>query len=242
MLARLGGYGQTLSSEPSERCGPLSTITDLTHPLPAARVAFRPLAAALAVLLLEGAALASGDKADGRRLARFLDSLQVEDRWPAGVHVDWETGLPDGKVEHFEGKHTHCSAFVASAAKQLGVYILRPPEHGQTLLANAQFDWLRDHGAEFGWRAAPDGYEAQRAANRGYLVVVTYKNHSPDKPGHIAIVRPSGRSREEILADGPEIIQAGRHNYTSTTLRRGFADHPAALGRNEVAYYEHELP
>ena len=200
------------------------------------------LVAAFALLSLSGAATASGQMSDGHRLGVFLDSLQVESRWPAGVHVDWETGLPDGRVEHFEGKHTHCSAFVASAAKQLGVYILRPPEHGQTLLANAQFDWLRDEGAARGWQPVPDGYEAQRAANRGYLVVAAYKNHSPDKPGHIAIVRPSGKSRDDILADGPQIIQAGGHNYSSTTLRHGFADHPAAWRDNEVAYYSHDLP
>lgn len=200
------------------------------------------IAAMLAVLFATSAATASGDKSDGRRLGAFLDSLQVESRWPAGVHVDWESGLPDGKVEHFEGKHTHCSAFVASAAKQLGVYILRPPEHGQTLLANAQYDWLRDEGASKGWSPLPDGYEAQRAANRGYLVVAAYKNHSSEKPGHIVIVRPSGKTRAEILADGPDIIQAGGHNYNRTTLRHGFADHPAAWGNNEVVYYSHVLP
>src|SRR3954468_20590735 len=69
--------------------------------------------------------------ANGARLVRFLDQTHVEQRWPAGVHVLWESGSPDGKPEHGEGKHTHCSAFVASIAKQLGVYILRPPEHGQ---------------------------------------------------------------------------------------------------------------
>jgi hypothetical protein len=205
------------------------------------RIAFS-LIAALILLANASSAGASGDKAAGDRLAAFLDGLQVESRWPASVHVDWETGLPDGKVENFEGKHTHCSAFVASAAKQLGVYILRPPEHRQTLLANAQFDWLRDQGSAFGWRPIADGYAAQQAANRGYLVVATYKNYSADKPGHIAIVRPSGKTRDAILSDGPEIIQAGEHNYNSTTLRHGFADHPTAWKNNEVRYYAHDLP
>ncbi len=201
-----------------------------------------PVIAAWLMMAVAGPCAASGDKADGHRLSQFLDGLQVESRWPAGVHVDWQTGIPDGKAEHFEGKHTHCSAFVASAAKQLGVYILRPPEHGQTLLANAQYDWLMEAGASQGWRPVSDGYEAQRAANRGYLVVAAYKNHSDNKPGHIAIVRPSGRMREAILSEGPEIIQAGGHNYNSTTLRHGFADHPAAWRDNEVRYYSHDLP
>ncbi len=196
----------------------------------------------LVLLAMTGSANASGTFADGHRLGIFLDGLQVENRWPAGVHVNWETGLPDGKIEHTEGKHTHCSAFVASAAKQLGVYILRPPEYGQVLLANAQYDWLQNEGSKQGWRLIPSGFEAQQAANRGFLVVASYQNHSAKKPGHIAIVRPTGRTKAEILADGPQIIQAGGHNYTSTTLRQGFADHPAAWRDNEVRYYAHELP
>jgi len=71
-----------------------------------------------------------------------IDALNVEQHWPAGQHVHWQSGVPDGKPETGIGKHTHCSAFVAAAAKQLGIYILRPPEHAQILLANAQFEWL----------------------------------------------------------------------------------------------------
>ena len=188
-----------------------------------------------------GPAVASGRKADATRLTAFLDGLQVESRWPAGVHVDWETGLPDGKVEHFEGRHTHCSAFVASAAKQLGVYILRPPDHGQALLANAQFEWLRDKGAASGWFAIADGYDAQRAANRGYLVVASFENPDAQKPGHIAIVRPSGRSRDSLLTDGPSIVMAGEHNYDSTTVRNGFANHPGAWTDGEIRYWGHDV-
>src|SRR5271167_1948106 len=135
------------------------------------------LALGVGASLFAAHGFASGGFEDGHQLANFLDTLQVESRWPAGVHVNWETGLPDGRTERFEGKHTHCSAFVASAAKQLGVYILRPPEHGQMLLANAQYDWLADQGAAHGWAPVSDGYEAQKAANRGFLVVASYKNH-----------------------------------------------------------------
>lgn len=199
------------------------------------------LLVSLTALAVGARASAAGSFADGHKLAAFLDSLQVESRWPAGVHVDWETGLPDGKTEHFEGKHTHCSAFVASAAKQLGVYILRPPEHGQMLLANAQSDWLAGEGAAAGWTPLSDGFAAQQAADRGSLVVATYKNHDAEKPGHIAIVRPTDRTRDEIVADGPEIIMAGEHNYQATTARHGFANHPTAFTDDEIRYYQHDL-
>lgn len=178
---------------------------------------------------------------DATRLAKFLDQTRVEELWPAGVHIDWETGVPDGKPEKSAGKHTHCSAFVASTAKRLGIYILRPPEHGQILLANAQYDWLAEQGPRHGWAEIAGAEQAQASANRGYLVVATYHNHHDDKPGHIAIVRPSARSRTEIEADGPQITQAGGTNYLSTTLRRGFAGHPAAWERREVRYYVHPI-
>lgn len=177
--------------------------------------------------------------ADGVRLERFLDHTRVESLWPAGVHVSWETGVPDGKAEHGDGKHTHCSAFVASVAKQLGVYILRPPEHPQILLANAQYEWLSDAGAEKGWQAVNSAEQAQHLANRGMLVVATYRNHRDDKPGHIAIVRPSNKSIAKIDDEGPQITQAGGTNYLSTSLRHGFAGHPAAWERQEVRYYAH---
>lgn len=177
----------------------------------------------------------------GKKLALKLDGFEVEKHWPAGVHVNWQTGDPDGKPEKGTGKHTHCSAFVATVAKQLGIYILRPPEHGQMLLANAQNEWLADAGAAKGWRPLKDGAEAQAAANRGEFVVASYHNHHDDKPGHIAIVRPSAKSAEAIAAEGPEIVQAGEHNHNDTNVKIGFAGHPAAWNKNEIRYYAHAI-
>jgi hypothetical protein len=176
-----------------------------------------------------------------RKAASAIDALNVEQHWPAGVHVNWESGEPDGRPETSAGKHTHCSAFVASAAKQLGIYILRPPQHPQTLLANAQYDWLLSDGAKEGWRPVRDGVEAQALANRGLLVVAAYRNHNDSKPGHIAIVRPSDKSRSAIQSEGPQITQAGGTNYRSTSLKQGFSGHPLAWAQNEMRYYAHAI-
>ena len=176
-----------------------------------------------------------------RRMIAVIDALEVERHWPAGQHVHWESGEPDGKAETGAGKHTHCSAFVAAAAKKLGIYILRPPEHPQLLLANAQVDWLANTGAQRGWQAVGDAVDAQRYANRGYFVVAAYKNHRDDKPGHIAIVRPGGKSAAAIRSEGPDVTQAGSTNYRDTTLQRGFAGHPDAWGRAEVRFYAHAV-
>jgi len=195
----------------------------------------------MALVALPATAVAVDVSADGRRIEAMLDASGVERLWPAGEHVNWETGIPDGRPERSDGRHTHCSAFVAAAAKQLGVYILRPPEHGQVLLANAQYDWLADEGPRQGWRAVAGSDEAQSLANHGLLVVAAYRNRHDDKPGHIAIVRPSAKSARAIAEEGPQIAQAGGTNYASTSLKRGFAGHPAAWTRNEVRYYAHAI-
>jgi hypothetical protein len=170
-----------------------------------------------------------------------LKSLDVEHRWIAGTHVDWRTGLPDDEAETLPGRHTHCSAFVASAAMKLGVYILRPPQHGQVLLANAQYEWLENEGAEQGWRRVEGPEQAQALANGGDLVVASYRSHLSNKPGHIAIVLPGAKSAAQIEAEGPDVMEAANVNALSTPLASGFAGHPRAWGGHEVAFYAHEV-
>lgn len=194
-----------------------------------------------ALLLWPGASTADDITPEAQKAVAVIDALNVEQHWPAGVHVRWESGEPDGRPETSQGKHTHCSVFVAAAAKHLGIYILRPPEHSQILLANAQYAWLERDGAQQGWRPLRDAFEAQAAANRGMLVVAAYKNPHDDKPGHIAIVRPSDKSRAAIQSEGPQVTQAGGTNYRSTSLRQGFAGHPSAWGRSELRYYAHAI-
>jgi hypothetical protein len=178
----------------------------------------------------------------GERLAATLDSMNVESLWLAGQHVNWETGEPD-KSDDYEGpgNHSHCSAFAAAAAKRLGVYLLRPPEHGQLLLANAQADWLASEaGAQAGWTSVADMREAQRLANQGYLVLALYQNPDRHVPGHIAIIRPSEKSTKALEENGPEMIQAGEHNYTKISARVGFEHHPGAWP-DGIRYYTHAI-
>jgi len=115
--------------------------------------------------------------AAGQHLAAQLDAMDVESLWLAHQHVDWETGQADRGAEYEgPGNHTHCSAFTAAAAKRLGVYLLRPPEHGQQLLANAQAKWLGGSEArEGGWQEITGAQRAQSMANSG--------NHRLREPG-----------------------------------------------------------
>jgi hypothetical protein len=206
---------------------------------------FQCAAAGLALLTAISGGIVHADESrvtpQARWLAHELDSMGVETKWIAGAHIDWKTGLPDGASEKLPGRHTHCSAFVAAVTERLGIYILRPPQHGQVLLANAQNEWLAAGGRAEGWRPLGGPAEAQDAANKGLLVVASYHNHRDDKPGHIAIVRPGDASVEKINSEGPDVIQAATVNSTSISVKAGFAGHVSAWNDNEIDYYAHAV-
>jgi hypothetical protein len=178
----------------------------------------------------------------GDLLRNVLDSTRVERLWIAGTHVDWKTGQPDGRPALGAGPLSHCSAFVAAVAYRLGIYILRPPEHAELHLANAQVDWLRTKGTEYGWEWVGLAKRAQELANQGFLVVAAYMTHDLKKSGHVAIVRPAEETDAVLQEEGPEIIQAGVRNYRSTTLKEGFKQHRGAFERREIAFFAHEVP
>lgn len=179
----------------------------------------------------------------GVQLSDRLDAMGVETLWLNHQHVNWESGEPDqGETYRGPGVHTHCSAFVAAASKRLGVYVLRPPEHGQILLANAQAEWLAgEAGRRAGWRALDGMQEAQRLANEGNLALAVFQSPDAHRPGHVAIVRPSKRSLATLEQDGPELISAGVHNHNRVNTRVGFAYHPGAFP-DAIRYYSHRLP
>jgi hypothetical protein len=222
------GPGAAMQETPSVRTAIYAALAVI--------VAILPIGATAPVAALEIAITPAG-----QALARELDKMGVESKWPAGVHVDWETGIPDGKPVNDQGRHTHCSAFVASTAKHLGIYILRPPEHSAKLLANAQSEWLSSDGAAEGWHLLGSAAEAQDAANHGELVVASYRSHRDDKPGHIAIVRPSQKDQRALATEGPDVIQAGSVNKSRISVREGFSGHPAAWNEDEIDYYAHAL-
>lgn len=180
--------------------------------------------------------------ARGHRLETLFDGLGVESRWLAHEHINWETGEPDqGPDYDGPGRSTHCSAFAAAVAQKLGIYMLRPPDHGQILLANAQAEWFHtDKGRLAGWRSVAGPWQAQTLANEGNLVVIVYESAGLHRPGHIAIVRPALRPARLLEDNGPSIIQAGTKNYTNTSTKVGFVHHPGAWPHG-VQYYTHAV-
>src|SRR5579859_6009490 len=151
----------------------------------------------------------------GERLASFLDASGVDHLWPAGWHIDWQTGQSDQPDPGGRDAKSHCSAFVGAMSLRVGVYILRPPDHPQQLLANAQLRWLSAESARYGWQSLADATEAQRLANNGTLVVAAFENTDLHKPGHIAIIRPSLKTAADLQREGPQETQAGETNAIS---------------------------
>lgn len=82
---------------------------------------------------------------------------------------------------------------------------------GTEMSANRLVDWFEKFGPRYGW-CASDRETTQRAACRGHLAVVLWKNPKGG-PGHIAVVLGHDR-----------ISQAGRKNLFVGTLREGFGD------------------
>jgi hypothetical protein len=188
----------------------------------------------------------------GQRLAQMLDATNVEGLWLAGYPIDWRTGQPTGPVQTTPGGHTHCSAFAAAVAARLGIYLLRPPQHGQMFLASAQERWLNGHAAshpsapEAGWvrigaLADPgSSIQAVAEANLGHLVVASYfqpPQGKQQRPGHIAIVRPSEKPSTLFATEGPDVIQAGGHNHRLVPLREGFASHRDGWRLGSIEYF-----
>jgi hypothetical protein len=88
-------------------------------------------------------------------------------------------------------------------------------------------------------------FEAQSLANSGQVVAAVFLNPNPRKPGHIALVRPADKPESLIQTEGPQIIQAGGINYTSTSIRTGFKLHRGAwidADHFEIRFYVHPLP
>ncbi|MBS0519587.1 MAG: hypothetical protein JSR90_12920 [Proteobacteria bacterium] len=175
----------------------------------------------------------------GERLLQRLDASGVDHLWLPYKPVNWETGELDNNP-YAKPAATHCSAFVASFSKQLGVYILRPPDHSATLLANAQMRWLSYDSTSSGWSRLPDATAAQQSANLGNLVVAAYENPDPHRAGHIAFVRPGLPDAARLAAEGPDVTQAGATNAISMPLKRAFSHHPGAWPEH-ISYFQHSI-
>jgi len=98
------------------------------------------------------------------------------------------------------------------------------PVYGETvheMNANSLLIWLKDFGADFGWRRTASIDEIQNAANNGQVVVVSAQNKIPNRSGHICAVVPETASHKAVRSGGQVIkplqSQAGARNFKYRT-------------------------
>src|SRR5580693_2176876 len=77
-----------------------------------------------------------------KKMVRLLDSMGVERKWQARVHVDWATGLPAGEQSP-DYRGTHCSGFVDAVALRLKINAGAPDDRLVNPSANRQAGFLR---------------------------------------------------------------------------------------------------
>lgn len=113
----------------------------------------------------------------------------------------------DGKLETF------CNHFAHDVMRSMSVELPR-------MLANQMIDWLESEaGRRAGWSIS-NRVEAVARAELGYPGLVTYQTMDPSMHGHIAVVVPSPVFGEARIA------QAGRENFNSGSVGRGFGTVP----------------
>ena len=122
-----------------------------------------------------------------------LKALDVENR------RDWQ-------ANHEGMGWTYCNQAVEAAIRALDCHI------PIGLLANAQQEWLDSmDGAVQDWEPC----DADRAVSQAELGFPTVATLREPLHGHIAMVVPSD-------SPGMHVWQAGRHNYESAPIARGF--------------------
>ncbi|MFQ3581330.1 MAG: glucosaminidase domain-containing protein [Chloracidobacterium sp.] len=135
-------------------------------------------------------------------------------------------------------KDTFCNIFVWDVTRAMGAEIphwvdkrTNQPttvynySQSRELDANSTMVWLRNHGAQHGWRPV-SAEEAQRLANAGHPTMVGWQN--PRGIGHVAIVRPG-----QINERGPAIAQAGSRNVNYAHVRDTFGNVPVEYWVND---------
>jgi hypothetical protein len=191
----------------------------------------------------------------GERLSDFLDGTNVETRWLADHHVIWQTGQPNGPAEGDPAHHTHCSAYVAAAALDLDIYILRPPNHEQLQLANAQVSWLGGVGTESGPTATKGRVELPRGKRRRWCSRSSHcrrqrweaRGRGVSRRRSNPMVRRYNAPDISSLSDlrnpsqptKPQVVTAGVKNFKSASMKFAFGDHALAWPR-EIQLFVHD--
>lgn len=195
-----------------------------------------------AIVELQRAALARGDRTEAERLRvglfianehAVVDALQS----PYSARYvrkpkDWDGTTPLAGREPKDDDNTFCNVYAYDLVTAMGAYLPREwwtddaaqeIAEGQTVSssrvvqqsANDLGDWLDGYGERYGWVRLASAEEAQQTANAGFVVVISGNTGLTDVSGHITVVLAESVDRQRPNADVPLQSQAGATNFLS---------------------------
>lgn len=92
------------------------------------------------------------------------------------------------------------------------------PATVRELNANSLYEWLEEHGADFGWTRHFHPGDVQEAANSGRVAIISAQRINLNRSGHINVVVPehgqNRASRAGSMVTRPLQSNAGTDNYT----------------------------
>ncbi len=162
-----------------------------------------------------------------QQLAQIIDYLAVDN----STHLRYQPT-----------KQTFCNIYAHDYCFLAGVYLPRVwwtqsalvsltkgqsvvPRYGVSIEeqnANALFRWLRDFGADFGWRQTGNITSLQQHANQGAVCLIIACHRHAGSSGHVAMVVPESSTQRAKRNNEGEVLlplqsQAGRQNFRYST-------------------------
>lgn len=182
----------------------------------------------------------------GQSLAVLFNQTNVEFLWKNKNAINWFNGQSIHDLSGELPKLNHSGAYIASVLRKLGIYILQPPQASQTLLENNQHDWLLEIGIiDYNYTYLGNNLNsrinAQKEANKGNIVIASYKNINEELPGNIAFVIPFLTDTTEITLNGCRVIQASFINYNSVFLKEAFSLFPNAFDNFLIDFFSYSI-
>lgn len=126
---------------------------------------------------------------------------------------------------------TWCNIFAWDVTRALGCEV---PHwiRGKETNANELVQWLAGElpnggklqGPAHGWRSCSRA-DVRARALQGFPCLVTYANPNPSRPGHVAVVMPSG----VVVGDDIQIAQAGASCFSYGPITAGFGTLPVRM-------------
>jgi hypothetical protein len=155
--------------------------------------------------------------------------------------IDWlDVGKPQHKRWQPGGGATFCNIYVYDTCRLAGGYLPRvwwtptalqmlnagqpvAVKYGETvteLAANYIFEWLKQHGPEFGWKRLFSPDDLQTDVNAGRLGIICAQRTNMNSPGHIQMVAPEHGNRKAKRV-GAKVTQPLQSNAGSTNFTYG---------------------